>query len=89
MFLTTKNAKAILGQLTTPKHFVDFGEHVTVSGGWREQGKGVTCNGFCGFGRRREKVSHVTSSVGLGGGRKRCHMLQFLGLGGEGKRCHM
>ena len=36
--------------------------HVTVSGVWREEGKGVTCYGFWG----------------LGGEGKRCHMLRLL-----------
>jgi hypothetical protein len=42
--------------------------------GWREEGKGVTCNGFWGVGGRREKGSHVLVSGGLEGGGKRCHM---------------
>ena len=36
----------------------------TVSGVWGAKGKGVTCNGFCGLGGTREKVSHVTVSGG-------------------------
>ena len=50
---------------------------VTVSGVWEDKGKGVTCNGFCGLGRKGKgvtcngfcglegtmgKVSHVTVS---------------------------
>ena len=46
--------------------------HVTVSGVWREEGKGVTCYGFCG----------------LEGGEKRCHMLRFLWFGGRGEKVH-
>ena len=33
--------------------------HVTVSGVWREEGKGVTCYGFWRFGGIRELVLHV------------------------------
>ena len=45
--------------------------HVTVSGAWREKGKGVTCNGFWGLEGAREKVSHVTVSGGRREQRKR------------------
>ena len=48
--------------------------HVTVSVVWRDKGKGVTCNGFWGFGGIREKVSHVTVSGVWAGQGKRCHM---------------
>ena len=40
---------------------------VTVSRVWREEGRGVTCDGFSG----------------LGGRGKRCHMLRFLVFGGR------
>ena len=33
--------------------------HVLVSGVWKGNGKGVTCNGFCGLVRRMGKVPHV------------------------------
>jgi hypothetical protein len=36
--------------------------HVTVSGVWEGEGKGVTCNGFWGLEREWDKVSHVTVS---------------------------
>ena len=59
--------------------------HVTVSGGRRDKGNGVTCNGFCGLGGTRGngfcglggtrgKVSHVTVSGAWERRRKKCHM---------------
>jgi hypothetical protein len=63
--------------------------HVTVSRFWRDKGKGVTCNGFCGFGRdgkgvtcngfwglerAKENVSHVTVSGVWREKRKKCHV---------------
>jgi hypothetical protein len=48
--------------------------YVTVSGVWEGQGKGVTCNGFWGWGGTKEKVSHVTVSGAWEGPGKRCHM---------------
>ena len=63
--------------------------HVTVSGAWREKGKGVTCNGFWGLEGAREKVSHVTASGVWKEKGKGVTCNGLWGLAGEGKRYHV
>ena len=63
--------------------------HVTVSGAWREKGKGVTCNAFWGLEGAREKVSHVMASRVSREKGKGVTCNSFRGLEEEGKRCHM
>ena len=43
--------------------------HVTISGGWGDKGKGVTCNGFWGL-RGQGKGVTCNGFWGLGGERK-------------------